>query len=32
VTEAGLEGKNAMFDTSTGFVERAVEVDNVITV
>jgi len=32
VTEAALEGKNATFDTPTGFVERAVEVDNVITV
>jgi hypothetical protein len=32
VTEAELAGLNAVFDTPTGFVERAVDVDNVITI
>jgi len=32
VTQADLDGKNAVFDTPTGFVERAAVVDNVITI
>jgi len=32
VTEAELEGANAVFDTPSGFVQRSVEVDNVITI
>jgi hypothetical protein len=31
VTEADLVGKHAVFDTPTGFVERAAVADNVIT-
>jgi hypothetical protein len=32
VTQADLEGKNAQFDTPSGFVQRIVDVDNVVTI
>jgi len=32
VTEADLAGKNAVFDTPLGFVERMADVDNVVSI
>jgi hypothetical protein len=32
VTQEHIDGKNAVFDTPLGFVERMAKVDNVVTI